>query len=910
MLTQPTKYGPYLLLERVSLGGMAEVFKAIEFGVDGFERLVAVKRILPHVAEDEEFITMFKDEARIAVQLQHGNIAQIYSLGHEADSFYIALEYVAGQDLRTVFERCRKQGSTIPVPHCCFIMTRVCEGLDYAHNKKSAQGEPLNIIHRDVSPPNVLVSYEGAVKLCDFGVAKAAGRVSQTQAGILKGKFGYMSPEQVKGQDLDRRSDVFAAGVCLWELLTGRRLFHGDTDFSTLEKVRAGDVPIPRTINSDIPEALEEIIMDALAVDPDQRIPTASKLQERLQAFLYEKYRMFSRKQLADWMRIHYASEIEAEKSRERERREEVERFKKTMSAGSAPKRRPTGLGPPVSPGLPPPPLPQPPVTSSNPTPRDGLPALADDGQGTGNRRAPPKPRGRAKTLLTSALAHEDSVDQGGSAAIDREEVLGAAAGRRPASQRSAQMSGLGTLEWDDEELETRLFEDEEDLSDLASSASSLGRKQRSRDPLEALGGGLDPAARRSAGDRAGSDAMPLGKGPSSRPASRFRMPSGLHAAPESKPSSFDDAAEVPLGAPARSAAQRSGAFLGASSKFGKGPYSNSVSNDFQFSEPAKNYRWLWGVMIGAAVVMVAVMLYTLGFGGSEPEVPVANAEGSTPAVQGGVNGAQAGQTPGQDPGKTLAGAVQFSLSPASARVSINGVEHCCGPTLTASNLGAGTHQLVIDGGPDYLPYGEALDIEAGKTLSRNIKLNARKVQLQIRAEPSRAVVSLLQGEASKRIGRGEVDYTLNRDEGESYKIRVTARGYEAKEVLVPLSPEKQQQLSISLVSSSSKHSSRVSKSSASKSSASKGSKAGAKAGGAKSGAGDAAKSSMLKIGGKLGLPPATVFINGRRVGKTPLNLAVVPGVHHVEWRWDNGDKKSSRVSVVKDETKTVRGAP
>ncbi|MCA9689515.1 MAG: serine/threonine protein kinase, partial [Myxococcales bacterium] len=234
-MNQATQFGPYKLVERISVGGMAEVYKAVETGVEGFERTVAVKRILPHIAEDEEFITMFKDEAKIAGQLTHSNIAQIYNLGQQDDSFYIAMEYVAGKDARSIFTRCQQKNRPMPLAQACFIVMKVCEGLDYAHNKKDKQGRSLNIVHRDVSPPNILVSYDGEVKLIDFGVAKAAGRVSRTQAGILKGKFGYMSPEQVRGMPLDRRSDVFALGVVLYELLTGTRLFQGETDFATLE---------------------------------------------------------------------------------------------------------------------------------------------------------------------------------------------------------------------------------------------------------------------------------------------------------------------------------------------------------------------------------------------------------------------------------------------------------------------------------------------------------------------------------------------------------------------------------------------------------------------------------------------------------------------------------------------------
>jgi len=216
----PVKFGKYYLLERINVGGMAEIFKAKSFGEAGFERLVAIKRILPSVAEDHEFITMFVDEAKLAGQLTHPNIAQIFELGKVNETYFIALEYVAGRDLRAVFERVKKRNERVPIPMACYCVMKLCEGLDYAHNKKDAAGRNLDLVHRDVSPQNILLSWDGDVKLIDFGIAKAASKSSRTQAGILKGKFGYMSPEQVRGQKVDRRSDVFAAGIVLYELLT------------------------------------------------------------------------------------------------------------------------------------------------------------------------------------------------------------------------------------------------------------------------------------------------------------------------------------------------------------------------------------------------------------------------------------------------------------------------------------------------------------------------------------------------------------------------------------------------------------------------------------------------------------------------------------------------------------------
>jgi hypothetical protein len=315
-LKKPIPFGKYYLLERINVGGMAEVFKAKAFGVEGFERLLAVKRILPNIAEDEEFITMFIDEAKIAVQLQHANIAQIFDLGKVDDSFFIALEYVHGRDLRSIFDRMRARGEGLPIALACHILMQVCEGLDYAHNKRDGQGRELNLVHRDISPQNVLIGYEGEVKLIDFGIAKAAGKASTTQAGILKGKFGYMSPEQVRGLPIDKRSDIFAVGIVLYELLTGERLFVGETDFSTLEKVRNVEIVPPSSYNKKIPQELERLILKALARDPEDRYQNAIDLHDDLQSFLYSVGEFFSRKDLAAWMKKSFSAEIEEDNAK------------------------------------------------------------------------------------------------------------------------------------------------------------------------------------------------------------------------------------------------------------------------------------------------------------------------------------------------------------------------------------------------------------------------------------------------------------------------------------------------------------------------------------------------------------------------------------------------------------------
>ncbi len=313
-MRQPVPFGKYLLLDRISVGGMAEVFKAKSYGVEGFEKIIAIKRILPTMGEDRDFIKMFIDEAKIAGQLAHANICQIFELGRIDGSHFIAMEYIWGKDLLQIQNRLRKIKQPMPVAMACFIIAKVLEGLDYAHRKRDPLGRPLEIVHRDCSPQNVLVSYEGEVKVIDFGIAKATSRNSRTMAGVLKGKFGYMSPEQVRGLPLDRRSDIFALGTMIYECLTSERLFQGETDFSTLEKVRNVDIRPPREINPNIPEVVERIILKALAKDVDDRYQWCSEMLADLQQFLMSQEIVFTAKSLSSWLKEVFTPEIDKER--------------------------------------------------------------------------------------------------------------------------------------------------------------------------------------------------------------------------------------------------------------------------------------------------------------------------------------------------------------------------------------------------------------------------------------------------------------------------------------------------------------------------------------------------------------------------------------------------------------------
>ena len=280
------QFGQYVLKEHIATGGMAEVFKARMMGMEGFQKTVAIKRILPHLTDNDEFVTMFVDEAKLAAQLNHNNIIHIYDLGKIDRSYYIAMEYIEGLDLRSLVKQCRDLEALPPVPISLHIATMLASALDYAHKKQDFEDRDLGLVHRDVSPQNVLISNEGDIKLCDFGIAKAASKASHTRAGALKGKLQYMSPEQAWGKSLDHRSDIFSLGLVLYEMLTGTKVFAGDSELSILEQVRNPSVTPPSELNSDIPEDVEKVVLKALESDPGDRYQSARDFQTDLETVM------------------------------------------------------------------------------------------------------------------------------------------------------------------------------------------------------------------------------------------------------------------------------------------------------------------------------------------------------------------------------------------------------------------------------------------------------------------------------------------------------------------------------------------------------------------------------------------------------------------------------------------------
>ncbi len=294
-------FGNYRLQRRLARGGMAEVFLARLIGVEGFERRVAIKRILPHLSESEEFRGMFLDEARLAAQLTHPNIVHIYDFGKVDDYYFIAMEYVDGVDIGRLIRRAKER--PVPFELAARIMADTCAGLQFAHNAVDPMGRKLELVHRDVTPQNVLVSYDGVVKLVDFGIAKAQFAAGRTRPGVVKGKYAYMSPEQVEGRALDGRSDVFSAGICLYEMLTGVPLFRRDDVTASMREIRDGKPIHPEKHRRDVPEELIKIMRRALQTSRDNRYASASAMQTDLERFLKNATALATSREVGEYIR-------------------------------------------------------------------------------------------------------------------------------------------------------------------------------------------------------------------------------------------------------------------------------------------------------------------------------------------------------------------------------------------------------------------------------------------------------------------------------------------------------------------------------------------------------------------------------------------------------------------------------
>ncbi len=312
----PEVFGKYYLVDKIAVGGMAEIFKAKTFSHGGFEKLLVIKRILSHLSENEEFVSMFIDEAKISVSLQHASIVQIYDFGKIQDNYFIAMEWVDGKDVKQILRKLASRRKLLPEEFAVFIAHETCKALDFAHKKTDLKDRPLGIIHRDVSPSNLLVSYSGEVKIADFGIAKAQFSAYNTKDGVLKGKFEYMSPEQARGEELTPRSDLFSAGIILYEMLTGRRLFKTESELATLEKVKAAEIQPPSSLNPNIPPRLDALVMRALAKAPEDRYRDAGELQAALLEYMYPSTPTVTQKSLTLFMKELFAEERQSELER------------------------------------------------------------------------------------------------------------------------------------------------------------------------------------------------------------------------------------------------------------------------------------------------------------------------------------------------------------------------------------------------------------------------------------------------------------------------------------------------------------------------------------------------------------------------------------------------------------------
>ena len=763
-MKKPTPFGKYFLLERINVGGMAEVFRAKAFGVEGFERLVAVKRILPNIAEDTAFIEMFVEEAKLAVQLNHANIAQIFDLGKVDQSYYIALEHVHGRDLRGIFDRCRQLGEAMPVAQACFMIMKVCEGLDYAHNKRDQMGRELALVHRDVSPQNVLISFEGEVKIIDFGIAKAAGKGSKTQAGILKGKFGYMSPEQVRGLPVDRRSDVFSCGIVLYELLTGERLFVGESDFSTLEKVRNVEILPPSTYNRRIPDELERIVLKALSKDVEDRYQNAIDLHDELQAFVYTAGEFYSRKDLAGWMKKTFGREIEEETAK-------LESYRQ----------------------LKPPP---PPVEAQTPPLTRTL---------AGTKTPPPARR----TGASAAIQPAGKPPPVPGAVPVRTTGQNAAVAAAPAAAPARKPRGdddSGQLAWDDDELETQIYDNPEDdpklkqqrtskpmpvaaaagpaaaplvpppsaplpghaptmraaaahaptapvvatgpdLSSLAS-ATSKGWESAAVSPASTLNGMGTGAVNGSAKLATGSNNAVA---PTLAPAPGLPAP-GQPLGPDSAPFAFDSAAGD---LPSRRARSNNMFDPMAASTFGSA-----------ISARKDGKRGVLFIALGGAVVAAVVVVAIIATSGgdknkSAPAPAPADRVATVPPA------GPADQNTGFDLYVSPAGVTQWKL---------DGEARTDRLPSRIRGITPGPHTVQIDPPPGFLSESKQVVVEAGRAERVEIALQAIDITGVFESNPPGATVSLIVNGKREPIGPSPATYKL--DPNHSYQVLFEKPGY------------------------------------------------------------------------------------------------------------------------------------
>ncbi len=306
---KPSPFGKYLLLDKIGVGGTAEIYKAKTFSAKGFEKYVAIKKVLPQFSANDKFIDMLVNEAKMIVQLFHPNIVEVYDLDKEQGSYYFAMEFIEGFDLKVLIDRSIAKQRKLPFEIVAYILSEICYGLEYAHSKKDKNNEPLQLIHRDMSPHNILISYSGEIKITDFGIAKAASSANLTQVGALKGKITYLAPEQVKGKKMDHRADIFSTGLVLYECLMGEKFFHGDSVGEILGKIASTKVT-ENTFSLDIPLELRKCLAKALAFEVEDRYQNAGDMAEELSKYLHSNFTDFNKRKFVGFIQELFQDDI------------------------------------------------------------------------------------------------------------------------------------------------------------------------------------------------------------------------------------------------------------------------------------------------------------------------------------------------------------------------------------------------------------------------------------------------------------------------------------------------------------------------------------------------------------------------------------------------------------------------
>lgn len=870
-MKKPIPFGKYYLLDRISVGGMAEVFKAKAFGVEGFERLIAVKRILPSIAEDEEFITMFIDEAKIAVQLQHANIAQIFDLGKVGESYFIALEYVNGRDVRTIVDRVRKNKILVSIPMAAYVTMKVCEGLDYAHNKKDPVGRELNLVHRDVSPQNILISYDGEVKIIDFGIAKAAGKAGKTQAGILKGKFGYMSPEQVRGLPLDRRSDIFAVGICLWEMLTGERLFVGESDFSTLEKVRNVEITPPSAYNKDMPAELERIVLKTLSKEVEDRYQSAMDLHDDLQRWMYESGSFFGRKELAIFMADAFQEEIERE----------------AIAMGEAAALLRSSIPPADDDNVslpPPPPMPSKGHRAHTPPPRMSLPPpipsssksgtapipvgppAVSGGRGSLQMSSPRLPKRTmlgvpAPSLKPSAPPSQSNPTRSLATPVSRQSEIGRG-GPPPTTGGEIQMD-----DWDEEEPPTNIYS-KEAAREMAKASLAMKSTQEIPQP-----GGFNLSG----------PSMPLGA-----PRGGFNMPMPAADSLDSYPPPSRAARRTIL--PILLGLGLSVAILAVVVIFFVGKPKNSSTIEL-FVEPA-NLKALEVIVDGVDKLPsnMSPIRTTLAPGDHSFTIRHKGFKNKTVSVT---------LKSGEEVRRSVvlentSTGFFVETDPPGAVVFVNERPYEEKTPVTIDDLEPGTYSVRLVKGENYQPKTMEVEVVSGEITQLPLKtMDLRVVEVIVKSQPSEAKAILIGDNKRQEIGKTPVSTEL--DTSKEYKIQFEKEGYDNDIKVVEFKPGEAK------ITIEAQLESKKSTTTAISGGRTGGSKPKQPSVAAPSGGGDGALSVQTR-------PWSKVFINNRFIKNTPLvNHALSPGTYTVTV--ENPEfsiKKNFKVKIQSGRTTTL----